>query len=164
MDATQLGTLVTPAAAAHGLEIDRCEVQAAGKRSILRVFLDGDGPEGRGPSLDQIAEATRSIAAVLDAEDVTNGRPYTLEVSSRGVGRPLTEAKHFRRNIGRLVRVELADGTVTGRITGQADDQVDLEVAGAVRSVPLAGVRKAMVQVEMNRPVAGEDEDEDEEA
>jgi len=161
MDATQLGTLVRPAAAVHGLEVDRCEVQSAGKRSILRVFLDGDGPEGRGPSLDQIAEATRSIAEVLDAEDVTNGRPYTLEVSSRGVGRPLTEAKHFRRNIGRLVRIESADGTVTGRITGQREDEVDLDVDGTVRTVPLAGVRKAMVQVEMNRPVAGEDEDEE---
>ena len=161
MDATQLGTLVTPAAAVHGLEVDRCEVQAAGKRSILRVFLDGDGPEGRGPSLDQIAEATRSIAAVLDAEDVTGGRPYTLEVSSRGVGRPLTQPKHFRRNIGRLVRIELADGTVTGRITGQNEDQVDLDVDGTARTIPLAGIRKALVQVEMNRPVAGEDEDEE---
>jgi len=164
MDATQLGTLVTPAAAVHGLEVDRCEVQSAGKRSILRVFLDGDGPQGRGPSLDQIADATRSISALLDAQDVTNGRPYTLEVSSRGVGRPLTEVKHFRRNIGRLVRIELADSEVTGRITGQGDDEITLDVDGATRAIPLAGIRKALVQVELNRPVVGEDAEEDEEA
>lgn len=164
MDATQLGTLVTPAVTAHGLEVDRCEVQSAGKRSILRIFLDGDGPEGRGPSLDQIAEATRAISAVLDAKDVTKGRPYTLEVSSRGVGRPLTEAKHFRRNTGRLVHIELAETEVTGRISGLSGDAVDLDVEGTPRAVPLASIRKAMVRVEMNRPVAGEEEEDEEEA
>lgn len=161
MDATQLGRLVAPVATAHGLELDRCEVQAAGKRSIVRVFLDGDGPDGRGPSLDQIAEATRSISAALDDADVTNGRPYTLEVSSRGVGRPLVEAKHFRRNIGRLVRLDLADGAVTGRIVGQAGDTVELDVDGTRRVILLDGIGKALVQVELNRPVAGEDEDEE---
>lgn len=161
MDATQLGRLVTPAAAAHGLELDRLEVQTAGKRSIVRIFLDGDGPDGRGPSLDQIADATRSISTALDAADVTSGRPYTLEVSSRGVGRPLTEARHFRRNTGRLVRLDAPDGELTGRIVGLAGDAVELDVDGTHRTIPLAGIAKALVQVELNRPVAGEDEDEE---
>lgn len=161
MDATQLGTLVTPAAATHGLELDRLEVQSAGKRSIVRIFLDGDGPGGRGPSLDQIADATRSISAALDDADVTKGRPYTLEVSSRGVGRPLTEAKHFRRNIGRLVRLDGPDGEVTGRIVAQEGESVELDVDGTRRAIELGQVGKALVQVELNRPVAGEDEDEE---
>lgn len=161
MDATQLSRLVAPAAAAHGLELDRLELQTAGKRSIVRVFLDGDGPDGRGPSLDQIAEATRSVSAALDAADVTKGRPYTLEVSSRGVGRPLTEAKHFRRNLGRLVRLELPEGALAGRIVAQTGDAVELDVDGTRRTIPLAGIGKALVQVELNRPVVGEDEDEE---
>ncbi len=159
MEAAQLGTLVTPAVAAHGLELDRLELQTAGKRSIVRVFLDGDGPDGRGPSLDQIAAATRSISVALDDADVTNGRPYTLEVSSRGVGRPLIEAKHFRRNIGRLVRLDVPEGEVTGRIVAQTDEAVELDVDGTRRTIPLVGIGKALVQVELNRPVAGEDEE-----
>jgi ribosome maturation factor RimP len=164
MNTADLEALVAPVAAAHSLEVDRLEVMTAGKRSVVRVFLDGDGPAGRGPSLDEIAEATRSISAALDAADITGGRPYTLEVSSRGVSRPLTEAKHFRRNTGRLVEFTLADGPVTGRVQGVADDAVEVDVDGTSRRIPLAEVRRALVQVELNRPVEGEDDEEEEEA
>lgn len=163
MNTTDLEALVAPVVAAHRLEVDRLEVMTAGKRSVVRVFLDGDGPEGRGPSLDQIAEATRDVSQALDAADVTKGRPYTLEVSSRGVSRPLTEAKHFRRNIGRLVEFTLADGTVTGRVRGVDGETVEVDVDAAVRQIPVADVRRALVQVELNRPVEGEDEEEAEE-
>jgi ribosome maturation factor RimP len=154
--------LLTPVVAAHGLEVDRLEVAAAGKRSVVRVFLDGDGPAGLGPSLDQIAEATRAISVALDDADITNGRPYTLEVSSRGVGRGLTEAKHYRRNRGRLVVVTTQDGELTGRITGAGEDFVELEIAGSINQVPLASVTNALVQVELNRPLAGVEEEEEE--
>nr|WP_300141589.1 ribosome maturation factor RimP [Propionicimonas sp.] len=161
MNTAELEALVAPAAEAHSLELDRLEVLAAGRRSVVRVYLDGDGPAGRGPSLDEIAEATRSISAALDAADITQGRPYTLEVSSRGVGRPLTDAKHFRRNAGRLVAFTLADGVVTGRVLGVVEDAVEVDVDGAPRRIPLADVRRALVQVELNRPVEGEETDEE---
>ncbi|PKQ24503.1 MAG: ribosome maturation factor RimP [Actinobacteria bacterium HGW-Actinobacteria-5] len=163
MNTTDLEALVAPVAAAHRLEVDRLEVMAAGKRSVVRIFLDGDGPDGHGPSLDQIAEATRELSGVLDAADITKGRPYTLEVSSRGVSRPLTEAKHFRRNTGRLVEFTLAESTLTGRVLGVVDDVVDVDVDGTAQRIPLDGVKRALVQVELNRPVAGEDEEEAEE-
>jgi ribosome maturation factor RimP len=163
MNSADISALLTPVAAAHGLEVDRVEVAAAGKRSVIRVFLDGDGPAGLGPSLDQIAEATRSISAALDADDPTAGRPYTLEVSSRGVSRPLSEGKHFRRNRGRLVAVNTAEGDLTGRIVQADDDQVTIEVDGAVRTLALTAINKALVQVELNRPLAAAGDDEDEE-
>ncbi len=157
MNTADIESLVAPVAATHSLELDRLEVMTAGKRAVVRIFLDGDGPAGRGPSLDEIAEATRSISAALDAADVTGGRPYTLEVSSRGVSRPLTEARHFRRNTGRLVEFALGDDRVTGRILGADDTGVDVEVDGASRRIPLAEVTRALVQVELNRPVPAED-------
>ena len=168
MNTADIESLVAPVAATHSLELDRLEVMTAGKRAVVRIFLDGDGPAGRGPSLDEIAEATRSISAALDAADVTGGRPYTLEVSSRGVSRPLTEARHFRRNTGRLVEFALGEDRVTGRILGADDTGVDVEVDGASRRIPLAEVTRALVQVELNRPVPAEDAadeaEEDEEA
>lgn len=161
MDSAQVTTLVSPVVEHHGLEVDRVEVVAAGKRALVRIFLDGDGPEGRGPSLDQIAEATRSISAALDDADLTRGRPYVLEVSSRGVGRPLTEAKHYRRNLGRLVALSTEAGEVVGRITAVGEDAVELDIDGAGRAVPLASIEKALVQVELNRPGTQLDEEED---
>lgn len=161
MNTAELEALVAPVAEAHSLELDRLEVLNAGKRSVVRVFLDGDGPDGRGPSLDEIAEATRGISAALDDADVTRGRPYTLEVSSRGVSRPLTELRHFRRNTGRLVGFTLAEETLVGRVRGVEAEQVVVDVDGAERRIPLADIHRALVQVELNRPVAGEDTDEE---
>ena len=109
MDPTTISDLVTPVVTSCGLEVDRVEVLPAGKRRVVRIFLDGDGPQGRGPSLDEIADATRAISRELDDAPAMGSRPWTLEVSSRGVSRPLTEAKHYRRNTGRLISASTAD-------------------------------------------------------
>lgn len=153
--------VVGPVLEGFGLELDALEVVPAGKRRVVRLVVDGDGPKGRGPLLDDIASASRAVSDALDSSSAMGQAAYTLEVSSRGVGRPLTEEKHWRRNRGRLVKVSLADGTeVTGRIVAAAPDTVRLEVAGAEREVAYAEVAKALVQVELNRRL---DDDEDEE-
>ncbi len=162
MDSAHISSLLAPVVAVHGLELDRLELSAAGKRSTIRVFLDGDGPAGLGPSLDQIAEATKAISIALDAADPTKGRPYTLEVSSRGVGRPLSEGKHYRRNRGRLVRVTTNDGEQTGRIVAVDEEHVELEIDGRALTVPLAVISKALVQVELNRSLTETDEEDGE--
>ncbi|MFP5415988.1 MAG: ribosome maturation factor RimP, partial [Actinomycetes bacterium] len=116
-----IARVVSPVVEQCGLEVDRLEIASAGKRSVLRIFLDGDGPDGRGPSLDEIAEATRALSQALDESDATGNAPYTLEVSSRGVSRPLEKPRHWRRNAGRLVQVDLVDGEqLTGRIVSAA--------------------------------------------
>ena len=81
-------------------------------------------------------------------------------MTSRGVDRPLTLPRHWRRNQDRLVKVSLTDGSsVTGRIVECDDEQATLEVSGRSRPVAFADVAKALVQVEFNRkPGAGEDE------
>ena len=163
MNTADIESVVAPVAAAHSLEVDRIEVMTAGKRSVVRIFLDGDGAMGRGPSLDEIASTTRAISEAFDGVDITRGRPYTLEVSSRGVSRPLTEPKHFRRNVGRLVAIEAAGEHVTGRVVAVEEDAVDLDVESVVRRFPLAGVTRAVVQLELNRTVKNEDENENEE-
>ncbi|WP_415111462.1 ribosome maturation factor RimP [Propioniciclava sp.] len=145
-----------------GLEVDRIEIASAGKRSVLRVFLDGDGPEGRGPSLDEIADATRALSAALDASSATGNAPYTLEVSSRGVNRPLTEPKHFRRNTGRLVALTLVDGSVTGRITDTDEAGVELDVDGQPRRFAYPTITKAVVQAELRKDAFADDADEQE--
>ena len=155
-----LEALLTPVVAAQNLEIDRIEVMSAGRRKLVRVFLDGDGPAGLGPSLDEIADATRAVSNALDDSTITGQAPYTLEVSSRGVGRPLTEPKHYRRNRGRLVAVTGPELDLTGRIVAVTDDEVTLDLDGETRVVGLAGIDKAVVQVELNRLPDDDDEEE----
>lgn len=152
---------VGPVVEQCGLEVDRLEIASAGRRSVLRVYLDGDGPDGRGPTLDQIAEATRAVSAALDASDATGEAPYTLEVSSRGVTRPLTEPKHYRRNVGRLVALSLTEGRCEGRIVGADDDGVELEVDGTARTVGYADITRAVVQAELRKDTPGDAADDD---
>ena len=153
MKENAIASVVTPVVEGLGLEVDRIETMRAGKRTLLRISLDGDGPQGRGPSLDEIAEATRAVSAALDASAASGNAPYTLEVSSRGVSRPLAEAKHYRRNIGRLVALTLAGGEkTTGRIVASSPDEVEIDIDGASLTVALSDISKAVVQVELNRP------------
>ena len=99
------GVLTDPLLPA-GLDVEAVELTPAGSRRLLRVAVDKDG----GVTLDDIADATREVSRVLDDTDAMGEQPYTLEVTSPGVDRPLTLPRHWRRNQDRLVKVTLADG------------------------------------------------------
>ena len=152
MKDSEIRTLVEPVLAEFALELEAVDVVPAGKRRVLRVVVDGDGPDGTGPSLDDIATGTRAVSTALDESDVTGAAPYTLEVSSRGVTRPLTLPRHWRRNAARLVRVTLADqAVVTGRIVASDDEGATLDVDGTEQTYPYTDIAKAMIEVELNR-------------
>ena len=130
------------------LDVEAVELTPAGKRRVLRVAVDKDG----GVTLDDVADATREISRVLDDSDVMGEMPYTLEVTSRGVDRPLTLPRHWRRNVDRLVKVTLADDTtLTGRIIASDDTSATLDEDGTRHEVAYADVAKALVQIEFNR-------------
>jgi ribosome maturation factor RimP len=131
-----------------GLDVEAVELTPAGKRRVLRVAVDKDG----GVTLDEVAAATRAVSAVLDVSDALGEQPYTLEVTSRGVSRPLTLPRHWRRNRGRLVKVTLTDGEqVTGRIGVSTESVVTLQVDREDRDIAYADVAKALVQIEFKR-------------
>ena len=131
-----------------GFDVEAVEVTPAGKRRVLRVAVDKDG----GVTLDDVADATREVSRVLDDSDVMGEMPYTLEVTSRGVDRPLTLPRHWRRNQDRLVKATLAGGEeVTGRILASDDAAATLDVDGTRREVAYDDVAKALVQIEFNR-------------
>lgn len=153
MNQDQIAALLRPILARYDLELEALELIPAGKRRLLRIVVDGDGPEGRGPLLDDIADASKAMSFVLDESNVTGAAAYTLEVSSRGVSRPLERPEHWRRNRGRLVEVTTTAGdTFTGRIRSTTADSVELDVSGTTRTLALADATKALVQVELNRP------------
>ena len=163
MRTSQLPGVLTPILAQFDLELEAVEVVPAGKRQLLRVVVDGDGATGTGPLLDDLAEASKALSAALDSSDAVGNTAYTLEVSTRGIGRPLERPAHWRRNRGRLVSVTTSDGaTVTGRIVGSDEEAAQLDVDGHPQTVALADVTKALVQVELNRRVEGDSTGEEE--
>jgi len=146
--------LIGPLSAMH-LDVEAVELTPAGKRRVLRVAVDKDG----GVTMDDVADATREASRVLDESDVMGEQPYTLEVTSRGVDRPLTLPRHWRRNADRLVKATLADGDVlTGRILSSTDEAVTLDVDGTQRELPYAEITKAQVQIEFNCKRTSEDD------
>jgi ribosome maturation factor RimP len=98
-----LTALLEPVVTEAGLELESVRVSRAGSRRILRVVVDGE----HGVDMDDIARVSRAVAAEIDDSDAMGSGGYTLEVSSPGVDRPLTEPKHWRRAAGRLVRVSV---------------------------------------------------------
>ncbi|MEJ6538382.1 MAG: ribosome maturation factor RimP [Mycobacterium sp.] len=139
-----------------GYEIEDVSIDTGSRPPRIRIIADGDHPL----NLDGVAELSRSASAVLDAVD-TGDIAYDLEVSSPGIDRPLTAEKHFRRARRRKVELDLADGSmVTGRLGATSDGVVDLVVrtggGWTVRHIPLAEIRKAVVQVDFSPPNAKE--------
>ena len=139
---------LTPPLLEMGLDLEALDVTPAGRRRLLRVAVDKDG----GVTMDDVAEATKEVSRLLDASEAMGEQPYTLEVTSPGIDRPLTHPRHWRRNAGRLVKVRTQTGeTVRGRISRSDEDTVRLDVDGSPRELALAEVAKAHVEVEFNR-------------
>ncbi len=134
--------------AALDLDVEAVELTPAGKRRVLRVAVDKDG----GVTMDDVAAATRAVDVVLEGSDAMGQLPYTLEVTSRGVERPLTLPRHWRRNADRLVKVTLIEGgEFTGRVLSSTETTATLDVDGDERELVLVDVAKAFVQIEFNR-------------
>lgn len=155
-----------------GLLVEDVAVTPAGKRRLVRIWIDrvledaGDTTSVTPPlTLDEVADATRAVSEALDETGAMGEQPYTLEVGSPGVDRPLTEPRHFRRNVSRLVTLTLVEGEpLTARITAAGDAGVTLEVPATKKEptrsvhVAYADVSRAAVQVEFSRPSDRADE------
>ena len=160
-DTARITRVLEPVVRSAGVDLESVKVAAAGRRRLLRIVVDAD----RRPSLDDIAELSRSLSKELDDSGVMGEAAYTLEVSSPGVDRPLTEARHWRRAQGRLVRVPLAagapghPGTVEGRVINAGADAVVLDVAGQQREFGYQELGPGQVQVEFGGGGAAHDDD-----
>lgn len=148
VDERRLAGVIRPVVSAAGMDLESARVTVAGRRRLLRVVVDSD----HGVSLDDAAEVSREVSATLDATDVMGDVPYTLEVSSPGVDRPLTEPRHWRRAAGRLVRVTTgAAGSVRGRVVAADADGVTLDVDGSARRFAYGDLGAGAVQLEFGR-------------
>ncbi|WP_149257706.1 ribosome maturation factor RimP [Actinomadura sp. K4S16] len=123
--AAALTRLLAPAVTEAGYDLEEVDVRPAGRRRLVRVVVDADG----GISLDDIARLSETTSELLDGSDVMGSSPYVLEVTSPGVDRPLTEPRHWRRAVGRLVVAPLTEGgQIEGRVVAADDEAVEIDV------------------------------------
>jgi ribosome maturation factor RimP len=145
-------TVVEPVVAGTGLYLEDVRLVRVGTETVVRITLDLPDDEVGSLDSDRLGEASRAISSALDDADVAKGN-YTLEVSTPGTSRPLTEPRHFRRARTRLVRLTLVDGSVvSGRVVdvvgGEGGETVVLDDGARVA---LDQVRKGKVEVELKR-------------
>jgi ribosome maturation factor RimP len=158
VDEGRIADVIRPVVAAAGMDLEAVRVSAAGRRRLLRVVVDSDG----GVSLDDAATISRQLSVALDTVAVMGDFPYTLEVSSPGVDRPLTDPRHWRRAVGHLVQVTVTDagvsgssgvsGSISGRIAAADSDGVTLDVGGSRHRFGYPALGAGAVQVEFGHP------------
>ena len=101
----RLFELLEPVVTGLGYELVEIETGSAGRQALVRIYIDRT--DGGSIGLDDCERASRSIGAILEAEDPI-GREYLLEVSSPGFDRPLRTAAHFARFAGSEARSSIS--------------------------------------------------------
>ena len=141
----QIFDLVAPLVTKAGLVLEEVQVQTPGKNRFVTIIVDSE----TGLNLDQVTDASRLIGEAMDSAPFMGETPYTLEVTSPGVDRPLTAPRHWRKNADRLVKIVKLDGDVCkGRINSSTEEEVTLDCC----TVSFADIKRATIEVEFNRP------------
>lgn len=148
----QISEAVLPAIEAQGAYLEDVHVATPGNHRIVTVIVDGDSSL----NLDQVTVVTKAISEVLDAASFMGEAPFTLEVTSPGVDRPLTLPRHFAKNATRLLKVTKTDGSVVeGRLLSNTDADITVEVIVKKEVsevvIPIADIKRAVVEIEFNR-------------
>jgi len=134
-----LRDLITAKLAELGCDLFDISFFQAGSRAVLRITIDA----GSGVSVGDCERVSNELSLLLDVEDFSPGRRYTLEVSSPGIDRPLKTERDFRRTVGRFVvlqMVPLFQGkkTLRGKMIGCDSVAIQCEIDGAITTLPLS--------------------------
>ena len=141
-----ISAAITPALEALGFYLEDVTIISAGRRSMLTVIVDGDAHL----SLDQVTSATKAIGEIVESIQSLGETPFTLEVTSPGLDRQLTKVRHWQKNINRLVKVVLLDGSeIKGRIkyVNEVSARVD------EKNINYSDIKRATLEVEF-KPVS----------
>jgi len=140
-----LTELLRPVVEKSGFILEEVKVTPLGRRRQISIIVDG---EDRNPNLDEVAGLSRAISTQLDEFSALGDSPFTLEVTSPGVDRPLTELRHWRKNINRLVKIiTKEDKEISGRIQSVGSNGVTIDEI----EYELTAIKRAQIQIEFNR-------------
>ena len=151
----EVEAMVRPVVEAAGLELVEATLVREQGRRVLRVTVDRDG----GVDLDTVGEVSERVSRRLDLEGFDPG-PYSLEVSSPGVERPLREPRQFARAVGERVKVKLraAEGprSLEGVLAGATPEEIRLATDEGERALAYDEIASARTVHDWVRDLKGE--------
>lgn len=140
----QVAAAITPAIESLGFYLEDINITSAGKRSMLTVIVDGDTHL----SLDQVTVATKAISEIVENLPTLGNNPFTLEVTSPGLDRPLTKPRHWRKNQDRLIKIILTDGK---ELRGRIKETTDTSVTVDEQLINFADIKRATLEIEFKK-------------
>lgn len=140
----QVAAAITPAIESLGFYVEDIAITSAGRRSMLTVIVDGDTHL----SLDQVTVATKAISEIVENLPTLGSNPFTLEVTSPGLDRPLTKPRHWQKNKDRLIKIILNDGN---EISGRIIESTQLAVTVDERKVNFTDIKRATLEIEFKQ-------------
>lgn len=140
----EISSAISPIIESTGNYLEEVKVLNAGKNKLITIIVDSDSHL----NLDQVTQITKSISTTLDELSALGNSPFTLEVTSPGIDRPLTLERHWRKNIGKLVKVvKNNDEIVEGRILSLTSNSAILDSA----EINFTDVKKATLVIEFKK-------------
>jgi ribosome maturation factor RimP len=140
----EISAAITPALSDLGFYLEDITITSAGRRSMLTVIVDGDTHL----SLDQVTVATKAISEIVENIQSLGQAPFTLEVTSPGLDRPLTKPRHWRKNIDRLVNIVLLDGK---EIKGRVKDATEISATIDEQVIKFSDIKRATLEIEFKQ-------------
>jgi len=143
----KLNSLIAAACEAVGAELVEFDMFKAGKREVLRIYID----KANGVDVEDCAAVSRRLSDALDQDESLIEGAYTLEVSSPGIDRPLKSTRDFERNLNQLLRITRETGKpLTGTLTAVDEQNLTLSVKGVTDAVlvPRSEILSAKVEVQ----------------
>ena len=140
----EISAAITPALSDLGFYLEDITITSAGRRSMLTVIVDSDTHL----SLDQVTVATKAISEIVENIQSLGQAPFTLEVTSPGLDRPLTKPRHWRKNIDRLVKIVLLDGK---EIKGRVKDATEISATVDEQVVKFSDIKRATLEIEFKQ-------------
>ena len=140
--------MIDPILSNERMELVDIEYRRESKGWVLRLILDKEG----GITLDDCTRVSQEVGRSLDVEDVIQ-TPYTLEVSSPGLTRPLKTQKDFMKYRHRLIKVRTVDPVQNrrqfkGRLLEVSENGIEIDVDGGIFRIPLSNVARANLEMD----------------
>lgn len=143
-------TIVLPLLSEQGMELVDVEYRRESRGWVLRLLIDKEG----GVTLNDCTRVSEDLGRILDVEDFILN-PYTLEISSPGLNRPLKREEDFLKYRGRRVKMKTFHPIGTrrqfkGRLIGVSEGRIEIETEGEIFRIPLSEVAKANLEIDSN--------------
>ncbi len=140
--------IADPILSNEGMELVEIEYRRESKGWVLRLYIDKAG----GVTLNDCTHISQEVGRSLDVEDFIS-TPYTLEISSPGLPRPLKKEKDFMKYCNQIIKVKTIDPIENrrqfkGKLLGISENRIEIETEGGVIQIPVSNVAKANLEID----------------